>query len=80
MKRSGLALGFVTRKVVRIPRGRGGEISRAEFNALITQLNARGELLEKILHDLEIQFQRIAELQAEVDELRRGFPPKPSRR
>jgi hypothetical protein len=55
------------------------DVTRGEFDRVIDLLNERGEILKEyrqalddIRHDLAVQFKRIAQLQAEVDELRRG--------
>ena len=55
------------RTVPRIPKARRGEVHRDEFNRLVDILNERGELLSRVLQDQQIQFQRIAQLQAELD-------------
>jgi hypothetical protein len=47
-------------------------IRREEFNHLIDQLNERAETLNALLRNQEIQFQRIAQLQAELDLLKRS--------
>jgi hypothetical protein len=46
-------------------------IRREEFNQLIDLLNERTETLNALLRNQDIQFQRIAQLQAEVDLLKR---------
>jgi hypothetical protein len=46
-------------------------IRRDEFNRLIDLLNERAETLNALLRNQEIQFQRIAQLQAELDVLKR---------
>jgi len=33
-------------------------------------LNLRGQIIEQLQHDLAIQFQRIAQIQVELDEVR----------
>ena len=60
------------RKVKTLVKGRRVGISRAEFNGLIDLLNERGETLNALLHNQDIQFQRIAQLQAEVDLMKRS--------
>ncbi len=59
------------RKVKAIVKGRRVGISRVEFNGLIDLLNERGETLNNLVRNQDIQFQRIAQLQAEVDLLKR---------
>jgi hypothetical protein len=61
------------RRFPRIPKARRHDITRQEFDRVIDLLNRRGEVVEQIRRDLEIQFKRIAQLQEQVDRL------KPSR-
>jgi hypothetical protein len=67
------------RPIPRIPKGRQLDVTRAEFNRVIEILNRRGEiieeyggLLEQIRRDLDVQFKRTAQLQAEVDGLKKA--------
>lgn len=66
-------------KVQTIAKGRW-RVKRKEFNDVIDRLNERAELLNSIVRNQEIQFQRIAQLQAEVDLLRRATLKKAERR
>ena len=59
-------------KVPRIPKGRQMDVRRDEFNKVIDLLNERGEILKAILRTQEIQFQRIAQLQADLDVVKRA--------
>jgi hypothetical protein len=73
------------RSLPRIPKSRRIAVTRTEFDRVIDILNERGEILreyraaldehriglDQIRRDLEIQFKRIAQLQEEVDRLRR---------
>lgn len=61
----------------RIPKSRRVDVRREEYNRLIDLLNERAELFNQllqdqgqILQDQRIQFQRIAQLQAELDVLK----------
>jgi len=47
------------------------DVRRDEFNHLIDLLNKRGETVNAILRDQEIQLKRIAQMQAELDALKR---------
>ena len=47
------------------------DVRRDEFNQLVDLLNERGELLNALIREQKIQFERIAQLQADVDRLRR---------
>jgi hypothetical protein len=66
------ASGQSRRKLRRIPKERRINVRREEFNRLIDMLNERGDLLSRLLHDQQIQFQRIAQIQAEVDLLKQA--------
>jgi hypothetical protein len=59
------------RRFPRIPKSRRVDVTRAEFDRVIDLLNERGEIIEKMRRDLETQFTRIAQLQVEVDLLKR---------
>lgn len=62
----------------RIPRRTRRTVTRAEFDRVIEILNERGSILEDIRHNLDLQFRRIAQMQAELDQLvmRRTRRPK----
>jgi hypothetical protein len=66
------------RPIPRIPKSRRFDVSRDEFNHVIDLLNKRGEILQEyrlsldqMRRDLDIQFKRIAQLQLELDELKK---------
>ena len=44
------------------------DVTREEFDRVIDILNERGVMLDDIRHNLSIQFQRIAQLQAQLDQ------------
>jgi hypothetical protein len=46
-------------------------VRRDEFNRLIDLLNQRGEVVNRILRTQDIQFERIAQMQVEIDRLKR---------
>jgi hypothetical protein len=54
-----------------IPEARRLEVKREEFDRVIDLLNERGEVVDRMRRDLDIQFKRIAELQQEIDALKR---------
>ena len=58
------------RQIARIPKGRRVAVGRQEYNHLIDMLNDRGDALNRILADQRIQFERIAQLQADVDRIK----------
>ena len=66
---------FAEKRIRRIPKSRRRDVTRGEFNALVDRLNERSTLLDSIHAEiqraLEIQFQRIAQLQVELDEVRK---------
>jgi uncharacterized coiled-coil DUF342 family protein len=47
-------------------------VTRAEFDALISSLNDRGEIINEIQRTLQTQFTRIAQLQRELDDLKKS--------
>ena len=66
------------RKIPRIPKARRFDVTRDEFNRAIEILNLRsdiiaeqGEQIRQLQHDAEIQFKRIAQLQQEIESLKR---------
>jgi hypothetical protein len=46
-------------------------VTREESARLIATLNERAKFMDALRHDLDIQFKRIAHIQAELDDLRR---------
>jgi len=46
-------------------------VRRYECNRLINLLNQRGEVVNRILRTQDIQFERIAQMQVEIDRLKR---------
>jgi hypothetical protein len=60
-----------SRTLPRIPKGRRVDVTRDEFNNVIDLLNKRGEVVDQMRRDLDVQFKRIAELQAEVDRIKK---------
>jgi hypothetical protein len=60
-------------KFQRIPKERRINVRREEFNRLIDMLNERTELLNRLLKDQQIQFQRIAQIQAELDLMKHAW-------
>jgi hypothetical protein len=60
-----------TKRARRIPRTQRIDVTRAEFNRVIDILNERGQILNDIRHNQEVQFKRIAQLQAELDQANR---------
>jgi hypothetical protein len=57
-------------KARRIPKGQRIDVTRAEFNRVIDILNERGLMLNDLRHNQEIQFRRIADLQAQLDAIK----------
>ena len=54
----------------RTPRHKRIDVTRGEFNRLIELLNARATFMDDLRHDLDVQFKRIAHIQAELDQLK----------
>ena len=49
------------------------DVTRQEYNHVVDLLNRRGEIIAGIQRELETQFKRIAQIQSELDEVRRGW-------
>jgi hypothetical protein len=67
------------RRAPQIPKSRRNAVTRAEFDRVIDLLNERGriineirEQLEKNTRSAEVQFTRFAQMQQEIDELKRN--------
>jgi len=68
------------KRIPRIAKTRRIDVTRAEFNRVIGKLNERGKILQEygealatIRHDLDLQFRRIAQMQAELDQVKRAW-------
>ena len=66
------------RKVRPVPKSRRIDVTRAEFDRVIDLLNERGAIINEIrehvernTRDLEVQFTRLAQIQADLDLLKR---------
>jgi hypothetical protein len=46
-------------------------LRREEFDRLVDLFNMRGELINELRHDLDIQFKRMAQMQSELDDMQR---------
>lgn len=57
----------------RMPLRKRMDVTRAEFNDLVEMVNERGELLNDLRRNQDIQFKRIAQLQAELDVIARAW-------
>ena len=60
------------RKARQIPVGKRMDVTREEFNRVIEMLNERGAIMNDLAHNQEVQFKRLAQLQAELDLLKRA--------
>jgi hypothetical protein len=56
-----------------IPVAKRVDVTRAEFNRVIAILNERGGIINDLRHNQEMQFRRLAQLQAELDLIRRAW-------
>jgi len=56
----------------RKPGRRREDVTREEFNDVLNVLRERGEIIARLRHDLDIQFRRIADLQAELDRIKQA--------
>jgi hypothetical protein len=61
------------RRAPRIARTRHRAVTRQEFNRLAERLNERAEILDDLQRSQQIQFQRLAQLQAELDVIKRAW-------
>jgi hypothetical protein len=59
------------RHVGRVRKAGPLNVTRAEFDAVIKLMNERGEIINAIRRELNTQFTRIAQLQQEIDDLKR---------
>ncbi len=64
-------------RIPSIPEARRIDVTRAEFNNVIEMLNRRGKVIQEygdmlasIRQELDIQFRRIAQIQAELDDMK----------
>jgi hypothetical protein len=58
------------KKTPHLSKAKRTHVSRDEYNYVIDLLNERGRIIDGINRTLEIQFQRMAQMQAELDEVR----------
>jgi len=64
----------------RVPKSRRIDVTRAEFDRVIDLLNERGrmvnemaEQLDRNTRSIQVQFARFAQIQAELDRIKRSF-------
>ena len=60
------------RALPRIPKSRRFDVTREEFNHVIDLLNKRGQVVDEMRRELDVQFKRIAQLQQEIDGIKRA--------
>ena len=65
------------KRLRRIPKAKRKDVTRGEYNALVDRLNERGRILDSVLRTLDVQFRRMAQMQAEIDALRAASPALP---
>jgi hypothetical protein len=46
-------------------------VTRAEYDDVVASLKRRDEILTGVRRDLDVQFRRIAQMQVELDDVRR---------
>jgi len=64
------------RRIRRIPKAKRRDVTRGEYDALIDILNERGLIIADIQRTLALQFQRMAQIQAELDQVRAAWGRK----
>ena len=80
MYRSDTAKRARPRKTPQLPKARRTYVTRLEYNFVIDLLNERGRIIDGIHRTLDIQFQRMAQMQVELDEVRSAWTrTKPKR-
>jgi hypothetical protein len=62
-----------SRTVKRNPTKRRVDVRREEFDRLAETFNQRGDIINALRHDLDIQFKRMAQIQSELDEIQRAL-------
>ena len=55
------------KKVAPIPKSRRIDVTRGEFDRIIDLMNERGRILNDLRENQQIQFTRMAQMQAELD-------------
>jgi hypothetical protein len=60
------------RRIGRVRKSWPLNVTRAEFDAVISSLNERREIINEIRRELQTQFTRIAQLQQELDDLKKS--------
>jgi hypothetical protein len=58
------------KRIARVPKVsklQRNDVTREEFNHVIEMLNERGEIINQIRRELELQFRRMAQIQAQLD-------------
>jgi hypothetical protein len=68
------------RRLTPIPKAKRRDVTRGEYNGLIETLNERGRIIDEIHHslqtinkNLDLQFRRMAQMQAELDGIRAAW-------
>ena len=59
------------------PRRGPGQVTRDEVNEILRLLRDRAEFMDAMRRDLDIQFKRIAQIQGELDRMRRKWEELP---
>jgi len=55
------------------------QVSRAQFNRVVQTQTERGVIIAEIRRELDVQFRRMAQLQAELDALKQAWQRMKSR-
>ena len=65
------------RRLPRVPRPLrkkdGVDVRRSEFNQVIERVNENATILQALRSELDLQFKRIAQLQAQLDVIQRAW-------
>jgi hypothetical protein len=59
------------RRIGRVRKGGRCDVTRTEFDEVIRLLNERGAIINEVRRELQTQFTRIAQLQQELDDVKK---------
>jgi hypothetical protein len=52
---------------------RSAEVTRSDFDRVVTELREHSAALDRVRQDLDVQFQRIAQIQVSLDDVRKAW-------
>jgi hypothetical protein len=57
----------------RLPQLNRRDVTRREYNQIVDTLNKSGEIIDGLRRELDTQFKRMAQMQSELDDVRRAW-------